>query len=722
MVYKILVCCSNVFMASLLVIMVSVQQVRAQDAIEVDDEVDPVEVTAPTSGEISIPLTGTGTVTNNDSFSIIPGKVDGGLVEVGLSSTNTFSLKNTGAPGAPAVEILDAELFGKSAHEFATSFNGFAALAADESIDVDVTFSPLAPGDKAAGLRLTIAGATTPYVVLFTGVARYPLTSDLSITPTKVEIGQVLQNNTGQQTFVLKNEGEAGAPVINVSAIQLGGTNAGSFTLNFTPTTLAAGEQMNVQAEIETGTLGFKAAEMEIFHDGNNGALEVDIDGTVVTPQSVPVNFGKSVMAANQEITRGTSLQFGPDNRLYVAEMDGLIHVFNVTRAGKNNYTGTLFETIDLIKNVPNHNDDGTTDWSGKRLLTGIHVTGTAGQPIIYAASSDPRQAAGPNGTDSNLDTNSGILHKLTRNGGTWSKLDLVRGLPRSEENHVSNGLVLVGNKIYLNVGGHTNQGVPSNNFAELPEYALSAATLVIDLGAIGNATYDLPTLNGPADQYDPFGGHDGLNQAMLVQGGPVQVFASGLRNAYDIVYTTTGRFYVWDNGPNTGWGGSPNNNCSNNIDNGGSKYQDGLHLISQGYYAGHPNPTRGNKANTFGGQSPIEGAANPEECVYKIPMNGDGALTSNQQSTNGMVEYTASNFANSMKGNLIAAAFGKLVYRVELNNSGTQVTSKSVLDNDVGTIPLDVTAQGDNDVFPGTIWVVDNIAKTITVLEPSDY
>jgi hypothetical protein len=448
----------------------------------------------------------------------------------------------------------------------------------------------------------------------------------------------------------------------------------------------------------------------------------VDIDGTVVTPQSVPVNFSSSVMAANQDITRGTSLQFGPDNRLYVSEMDGLIRVFNVARAGKNNYTGTLFETIELIKNVPNHNDDGTTDWSGKRLLTGIHVTGSAAQPIIYAASSDPRQAAGPNGTDSNLDTNSGILHKLTRNGGVWSKLDLVRGLPRSEENHVSNGLVLVNNKIYLNVGGHTNKGLPSNNFAELSEFALSAATLVIDLGAIGNSTYDLPTLNGPADQYDPFGGHDGLNQAKLVQGGPVQIFASGFRNAYDIVYTETGRFYVWDNGPNNGWGGTPNNNCTNTIDNGGSKQPDGLHLISQGYYGGHPNPTRGNKSNTFGGQSPIEIAANPIECDYQAPLSGDGALTVNQESTNGMVEYTASNFANSMKGDLIAAAFGKKLYRVELNGSGTEVTSKSVLDNNVGVIPLDVTAQGDDGTFPGTIWVVDNSFKSIIVLEPSDY
>lgn len=716
MVNKLLVWCGNALLASVLVMLVSTNLGWAQEGTE-----DPDAEVVQSSGQISVPLTGTATVTRSGSLALEPGQIETGLVEVGLETTQTFKITHTGGVDAPAVAIQNAELFGKSASEFSSSFNGFTTLNGGESIEATVTFSPLTPGSKAAGLRLSIAGATTPYVILFTGSARYPLTSDLGSSDAKVPFGQAIQNSNPGKNFILTNKGEPGAPVINVSAIQLSGTNANAFTLNFTPTTLQPGEDLDIKVDMDTGTLGFKSAIAEIFHDGNNGSLEVELDGTVVTPQSIPVNFGTSILNTTQEITRGTSLQFGPDGKLYVAEMDGPIHVFAITRNGKNNYSGNKLETINLIKDVPNHNDDGTPNFAGKRLLTGIHVTGTAGTPVIYAASSDPRQAAGPSGNDSNLDTNSGILHKLTKTGGGWVKQDIVRGLPRSEENHVSNGLVLVGNKIYLNVGGHTNQGAPSNNFAELPEYALSAATVVIDLGAIGGGTYDLPTLNGPADQYDPFGGHDGLNQAILEQNGPVKIFASGLRNAYDIVYSQSGKFYVWDNGGNTGWGGSPNNNCSNTIDNGGTKGNDGLHLITQGYYGGHANPTRGNKSNTFGGQSPIEGAANPEECDY-IKPGQDGALTTNGASTNGLDEYTATNFAGSMQGDLIAAAFGKNIYRVELNGNGTAVTSKSILKNNVGTVPLDLTAQGDGDVFPGTIWVVDNIAKTITVLEPSDY
>lgn len=722
MVNKALIWISNAFLASVLIMLASANPAWAQETPgDSPDVVVESDTVAPTAGKITVPLSGTGTMVSNGLLSVAPSQVQFGLLDVGMSETLAFTIAHTGGVDAQAVQIQDAVLFGKSTSEFTSSFNGFTTLNGGESLDATVTFSPQTPGTKAAGLRLTIAGATTPYVVLFTATARYPLTSELGISDTKLDFGEIIQNGNSQKNFILTNKGEDGAPAIAVSAIELSGINAGKFVVNFTPTTLLPGEALDVKVDMDTATLGFKSAKAEVFHDGVNPSLEVDFDGNVVTPENVPINFGSSILKTNQQIERGTSLQFGPDGKLYVAEMDGLIFVFDVKRNGKNNYTGTLVDTISLIKNVPNHNDDGTPNFADKRLLTGIHVAGSAATPVIYAVSSDPRQAAGPSGNDSNLDTNSGILHKLTKADGTWAKLDLVRGLPRSEENHVSNGLVLVNNKIYVNVGGNTNMGVPSNNFAELPEYALSAATLVIDLATIGNNTYDLPTLDGPADQYDPFGGHDGLNQAILEANGPVKIFASGLRNAYDIVYSESGQFYVWDNGPNTGWGGPPGASCKNTIDNGGIKHGDGLHLIKQGYYAGHPNPTRGNKANTFGGQSPIEGAANPEECEYKDPVDNDSLVTNNP-STNGLDEYTASNFAGSMKGDLIAAAFDKSIYRVQLNKSGTAVLSKSVLKANQGTVPLDVTTQSDDDVFPGTIWIVDNIVKTITVMEPSDY
>lgn len=268
--------------------------------------------------------------------------------------------------------------------------------------------------------------------------------------------------------------------------------------------------------------------------------LTITVFLSVVSPSKIlaqQYNFSLSNLSGIV-LSNPTSLQFGPDNRLYVAEQGGLIKAFTVVRNGSNNYSATKTEIISLINKIPNHDDNGKPNATvTTRQITGILVKGTATNPLIYVTSSDSRIGS-PSG-DKNLDTNSGIVSTLTWNGTAWVKMDLVRGLPRSEENHASNGMQLNPNTnmLYVAQGGHTNAGSPCTNFAYTCEYALSAAILSIDLNAINAMTtkgsgntaykYDLPTLNDPTrtdsltniDVNDPFGGNDGLNQAMVVAG-----------------------------------------------------------------------------------------------------------------------------------------------------------------------------------------------------------
>jgi N-acetylneuraminic acid mutarotase len=312
-------------------------------------------------------------------------------------------------------------------------------------------------------------------------------------------------------------------------------------------------------------------------------------------------------------------------------------------------------------------------------------------------------------------------------------KVDLVRGLPRSEENHMTNGLALdeATGTLYLAQGGNTNHGAPSDNFALLPEYALAAAILSVDLDAIGDSTYDLPTLDdetrpGAVDANDPFGGNDGLNQARLVPGGPVQVYAPGFRNAYDLELATTG-FYTIDNGGNAGWGGvpigeGPGGTCTNEVNNGGPNLGDTLHRIGPGYYGGHPNPTRANPANTFNDsnpQSPVS-APNPIECDFRDNFS-KGALTTFPTSTNGIDEFTAGNFGGSMTGDLVTASYNRSIYWIQMNSVGG-VDEVTTLFSNVGGFPLDVVASTPTDPFPGTIWTGDFTNKDMIVFEPADY
>ena len=474
------------------------------------------------------------------------------------------------------------------------------------------------------------------------------------------------------------------------------------------------------------------------------------------TQAQAAIGFGKSTLSG-PTLDRATSLQFGPDGRLYVLHQDGTLRIYGVVRDGANDYRVTSTSTVLAIKNLANHNDNGALNnnvvamacSSPCRQATGLVVTGTAAQPIVYVSSSDPRYGGGSRG-DLNLDTNSGMVSRLTWNAGTstWVKKDLVRGLPRSEENHAVNGMTLdtATNVLYLAVGGHTNQGAPSKVFAELPEFALSAAVLSIDLDAIGETTYDLPTLDDPTrtntgpgvDVNDPFGGNDGKNQAKIVVGGPVQVHSPGYRNAYDLLIATVGshagKMYVTDNGYNAGQGGPPQGEgtagCTNLVNNSSpvTGYDSLHHITGPEYYGGHPNPVRGNNANTFGGQTPVPNSEeNPVECDFQTSLGADatperGAIGWDVSSTNGLAEYTASNFGGAMKGDLLAAAWDGYVLRFQLNSAGTAVANKSTLFGDVSTHPLDLTTTGDTGPFPGTIWLADHTSGSLFVFEPNDF
>ncbi|GAA4341535.1 malectin domain-containing carbohydrate-binding protein [Flaviaesturariibacter amylovorans] len=507
------------------------------------------------------------------------------------------------------------------------------------------------------------------------------------------------------------------------------------------------------------------------------------------------ISFTSSALKLNgTTVYNPTSIQFGPDKRLYVAEQAGWIRIYTVKKNGANDYSVTGFETINVVNQIPNHNDDGTLNTSiTKRQVTGIVLRGTATNPVIYVSSSDSR-IGGPSG-ETNLDTNSGMISMLTWDGTKWVKIDLVRGLPRSEENHSVNGMQLddVTNTLFVAVGGFTNAGAPSTNFAYTTEYALSAAIVSIDLNAImalptkgtGNTAYkyDLPTLDDPTranqadgtDVGDPFGGNDGLNQAVVVAGGPVQVFASGIRNAYDLLITKSRKMYTVDNGANQGWGGYPDKEGTTNVTNNyiagepGSTTAtanhpqvnnlDNFHYVGDlntyvrgSFYGGHPNPVRANPAGaglythngsvgvfrtSTTGTNPLPAnwppvpvsMADPKEAFYKMPGNADGALLTFKSSTNGITEYTASTFGGALKGHLLVAEYNGAIGLIKLTADGTNTTNAKDPVNKMnkepdfasnfGATPLDLIAQGDNDPFPGTVWVLTYGANAITVFEP---
>ncbi len=521
-------------------------------------------------------------------------------------------------------------------------------------------------------------------------------------------------------------------------------------------------------------------------------------------------------------VSNGTGIAFGPDGRLYMTEYTGEIKIFTIERIGMGQYVVQDTETLNGILEIQDHHDDGSLFSNTFRETIGITVVGTESHPVIYVTSSDFRIGGGGGGGngDVGLDTNSGIITRFSWNGESWDVVDIVRGLPRSEENHATNNLEFasINGQDYLLVsqGGHTNGGSPSVNFAYTTEYALSAAVLSVNLSMVEampilndngrKYIYDLPTLDDPTrpnangitnpdapgydgiDVNDPFGGNDGLNQAVVVPGGPIQIFSPGYRNTFDLVITQSGAVYVTDNGANGGWGGFPENEgmggtATNNYvygepgsssSSGGEKInnKDHLTLVTPdihnyafgSFYGGHPNPVRANPygaglytspavtgnagavfrtkkyhpdindseftsdpAMALPANWPPVKVANVQEGDYRSPgePNPDGPsddlIITWGTNTNAIDEYTASNFEGAMKGNLIAGVNTGDLRRVELNPDGTLKKLTPSFASGIGGDALGVTCNGDDQIFPGTIWVVTLNGKLV-VLEPQDY
>lgn len=359
--------------------------------------------------------------------------------------------------------------------------------------------------------------------------------------------------------------------------------------------------------------------------------------------QEPNVSFTRSSVYEGRPIT---SLAFGPDGRLYATTLnDGRMLRWDV--AGD----GTL------------SNEQQYLGFQG-RVLVGMAFDPQ--QPdVLWVSHNAPLWGHGDPDFAPDF---TGAIARVTVHPDAFAsstRQDYVVGLPRSVYDHLTNELSFgPDGMLYVTQGSNTAAGGADSTWGMRPERLLSAAMLRID----PRRTTGLP-INVQTESY---GGTSGSYNPRAAN-APVQIYATGLRNAFDFVWHSNGNLYVPTNGTNAG-GRAPGGGGAPELSPVWVQ-PDFVYRVEQGGYYGHPNPLRGeyilNGGNPTGtlarGDEVLPHSAGGVDYVgYPVGTQPDPNYRGFEwrfccnDSINGIIEYRSDTFGGALQGKLLLVRFAK--------------------------------------------------------------
>jgi hypothetical protein len=362
------------------------------------------------------------------------------------------------------------------------------------------------------------------------------------------------------------------------------------------------------------------------------------------TTEIVNAKFNKVVLpnATGQH----SSLVIGPDHKLYAVGIDGVIKRFIINADGTLQGPELLFSLQDAYgPRTP-------------RLAIGFAFApnATAGNLIAYVTHSTYTFLSGPDWD--------GRLTRLT-GANLQNVQDILVNLPRSAKDHLTNSIAFgPDGKLYFTQGCNSAMGRADATWQNRDEHLLSGAVLQLDLSKLGSLPLDVKTESGGS--YNPYSAN-----------APLRIYASGVRNAYDLVWHSNGELYVPTNG--SAAGGNTPASVAGTLRPDGSTYngptipaltnvvqtqKDFLFRIVQGGFYGHPNPRRGeyvmNGGNPTSAIDPAQVDQYPLGTLPDANYRGYAFDFQTNKSPDGAIEYKSNSFNGALQGKLMVVRYSQ--------------------------------------------------------------
>jgi len=179
-------------------------------------------------GSVPISLAGTGI---QPAISVTPASVSFGNVSVGVTSSQTITLSNSGSAS------LDVTQFTAPSAGFSmTGLNAPLTLTPGQTAKFSVSFTPGTVGSQASSVTLFSNAPTSPVRLSLSG-AGVKLQPQISVLPGSLAFGSVNVGSSGKQSLTVSNPGST---ALSISAANM--TRADFATVGLSlPMTIAAG-------------------------------------------------------------------------------------------------------------------------------------------------------------------------------------------------------------------------------------------------------------------------------------------------------------------------------------------------------------------------------------------------------------------------------------------------------------------------------------------------
>jgi glucose/arabinose dehydrogenase len=583
-------------------------------------------------------------------------------------------------------------------------------------------------------ISLRVVDNKRPYIVAASPVNGAVITTNITIAANNLSIPAVKGFKGGANNATITNKTVKLLRLDNGKEVSVPGNvqgTGGGDAISFTPSQPLE-PYTNYKFIITNGVKTYNGTPFVPFQSTFSTAL-APVDSSNI----IKAEFTKISVPGTQS-KKYTSLLFGPDGKFYALKINGGIERFNV------DHQSGMLNRMQAINTLVKKRGASTA------IGLTFDPKSTSENLIAWVSYSSAEMNAAP-AFDGKISRLSGV--------NLQDEEQIIVNLPRSTRDHMVNSVAFgPDGALYISQGSNSSAGNYDKGW-QREETLLSGAILRLDIKKLNKVklpldvrTSDNQNLinNAPASnikfsdgKYNPYA----LNS-------PLTIYASGIRNAYDMVWHTNGQLYIPANG--SGGGGNSPSAIQKTKRPDGTYYSGPAVLATEnvpvqhdwlfrvnpnkgiGYY-GHPNPLRGEYVINRGY------ADNPMyQPSVKPDKNYRGAAFDfgYNKSPNGVIEYKNGAFNGALKGKLLVCRFsgGGDIMVLEpgvINNTGNLklqdegkyniVRSASGSGNYglVGMVgfanPLDLT----EDVINGNLYVSEfnwnenpNLTSQITLLK----